>query len=132
MNTKILMIASAAVLGVIGLAATFLPQEILQSAGAEGSGLDVLIVQMAGAAYLGFAMLNWMARAFVIGGIYSRPVAMGNFLHFTVVALAVVKVALGGSRSIEIMIGAVVYVVFAAAFGVLLFTHPGRDRGPAA
>lgn len=132
MNTKLLMIASAAVLAVIGLAATFLPQEILQYAGSAGAGLDVVIVQIAGAAYLGFAMLNWMARENVIGGIYSRPVAFGNFLHFLVAALAVVKVALGAGRSIETVIGAVVYAFFAAAFGVLLFTHPGSDRGAAA
>ena len=129
MNTKLLMISSAVVLAIVGLAATFLPQEILQYAGASGSGLDVVIVQLAGAAFLGFAMLNWMARANVIGGIYSRPIALGNFLHFTVAGLAMVKAALGGARSVEIVIGAVVYVVFAAAFGVLLFTHPGRARG---
>ena len=128
MNTKLLMISSAVVLAFAGLAATFMPQEIMQHTGSAGAGLDVVIVQIAGAAYLGFAMLNWMARENVIGGIYSRPVAFGNFLHFLVAALAIVKVALGPHGGTEIAIGAVVYVLFAAAFGVVLFTHPGSDR----
>jgi hypothetical protein len=72
-------------------------------------------------------MLNWMARANLIGGIYSRPVAMGNFLHFAMVAIALLKALLGGLRAQPILIGAVVvYSVFAVWFGLAVFTHPEK------
>ena len=78
MNTRLLMRASAVLLGVVGAATTFLPQEILTRAGAAPVGFSVVLVQIAGALYLGFAVLNWMAQGNIIGGIYSRPVAIGK------------------------------------------------------
>lgn len=126
MNTRLLMVSSAAFLAVTGLAASFLPQEILRHVGSPAKALEVLIVQAAGAAYMGFAILNWTARENLIGGIYSRPVALGNFLHFAVVAIAVIKVLVGGESSIETVAGAVAYSGFAIAYGVVLFTHPAR------
>ena len=81
MNTRLLMRASAVFSGALGAVATFLPQEILVRAGIPPVGLSVILVQIAGALYLGFAMLNWMAQGNIIGGIYSRPVAMGNLAH---------------------------------------------------
>ena len=77
MNTRMVMRASAVWLGALGVVATFLPQEILVHGGTVPVALSVVVVQMAGALYLGFAMLNWMAQGNIIGGIYSRPVAIG-------------------------------------------------------
>jgi hypothetical protein len=127
MKTKILMTLSAILMAVLGLAATFLPQEILSQLGVEPHGLAVLQLQILGALYLGFAMLNWMARGNLIGGVYSRPVAMGNFLHFAVIAITLVKALLGGMESRGVLIGAVLYPVFAVWFGLVAFTHPTRQ-----
>jgi hypothetical protein len=124
MKTKALMTLSAILMALLGLAASFLPQEILSYSGAEPRGLGVLLIQVVGALYLGFAMLNWMARANLIGGVYSRPVAMGNFLHFAVVAVTLVKALAGGMRGGPILAGAVLYAVFAVWFGLVVFTHP--------
>jgi hypothetical protein len=60
---------SAGLMTILGLAASFAPQEILSAAGADSEGLPVLLVQITGGLYLGFAMLNWMARGVLIGGI---------------------------------------------------------------
>jgi hypothetical protein len=124
MKTKALMTLSALMMAVLGVAASFLPQEILSWSGAESRGLGVLLIQIAGALYLGFAMLNWMARGNLIGGVYSRPVAMGNFLHFAVVAVTLVKALAGGMRGGPILAGAVLYAVFAIWFGLVAFIHP--------
>jgi hypothetical protein len=121
MNTRLLMRASAAVLGVLGALATFLPQEILLGAGAPPVGLNVILIQMAGALYLGFAMLNWMAQGGVMGGIYGRPVAIGNLAHFTIGALALLKSLLAGQRVPEVVAGAVVYTAFAVLFALIAF-----------
>jgi hypothetical protein len=78
MNAKMLMSVSALFMTILGLGASFLPQEILAHYGSPTEGPGVLIIQIAGALYMGFAILNWMARANLIGGIYSRPVAFGS------------------------------------------------------
>jgi hypothetical protein len=123
MHTRILMIASAALMGIIGLAASFLPQEVLSLHGTEPDAATVLFVQMAGAVYLGFALLNWAARGILIGGIYARPVAAGNFLHFLMVAITLIKAAMHFG-AVELAISAAVFTVFAIWFGLVMFKPP--------
>ena len=120
MSTKILMSSSALVMAALGVAATFLPQEIIAALGGSGRTLP-LLVQVLGAAYLGFAMLNWMAKESLIGGIYSRPVSMGNFLHFAVAGIALVKAVVAGERAVAVLVCTAIYVVFAVAFGAVVF-----------
>lgn len=121
MNTRLLMRASAVFLGVLGAAATFLPQEILVRAGTSPAGFSVVLVQITGALYLGFAMLNWMAQGSVIGGIYSRPIAIGNLTHFMIAALALVKVVLAGQHAPVAIVAAAAYTIFAVSFGLVTF-----------
>jgi len=123
-NTKMLMGLSAMFMAMLGVVASFLPQEILAYAGSRPEGLGVLLIQVNGALYMGFAILNWMARANLIGGIYSRPVALGNFMHFAVVGIALSKALLAGQRGPEVVVGFVGYSVFAIWFGLILFKHP--------
>jgi len=126
MNTKILMGASALFMAILGIVASFLPQEILAYAGSRPEGLGVLVVQITGALYLGFASLNWMARANLIGGIYSRPVALGNFFHFAIVGVVLLKALMAGQNTAEIVVGTAAYSAFAISFGLVLFTHPSQ------
>jgi len=126
MNTRWLMDSSTLFLAILGLAATFAPQEILAHYAAPENGLPVLIVQIVGALYLGFAMLNFMSRGAVIGGIYSRPVTMSNFLHFAAVAMVLLKALWAGPTSPEIIGITACYVLFAAWFGRVLFTRPAQ------
>jgi hypothetical protein len=122
MKTKLLMSLSALFMAALGLAASFGPLEILGHFGFSGGGPDVLILQVAGALYLGFAILNWMARATLIGGIYSRPVAVGNFMQFAVVAVILLKAFTAGFR--QLLVASIIYSVFAVWFGLVVFTHP--------
>ena len=131
MNTRLLMRASAVLLGVVGAAATFLPQEILIRAGAAPVGFSVVLVQIAGALYLGFAVLNWMAQGNIIGGIYSRPVAIGNLAHFTLAGLALLKSIVAGQQPIEVIAGTAAYTAFAVLFALVAFTQPARARAEA-
>ncbi len=118
------MSTSAVVLALFGLTASFLPQEILSSAGAPASGPNTILVQLLGALYLSFAMVNWMGRTNLIGGIYSRPVAVGNTLHFTMGALALVKFVAGGTPFTPAFVLLGVYALFALAFALILLSHP--------
>ena len=126
MNTRLLMSLSAAFLAALGVGMTFLPQELLAHVGAPPEGTPVLLIQVLGALYLGFATLNWMNRGSHIGGIYGRPVAMANFFHFSVGALALLKGSVAQHFALEVVAMAAVYSVFGAWFGSVLFTHPAK------
>lgn len=123
MPTRLLMMASAALLAAIGLAMSFMPQEVLGLHGTVPDNATVLLVQMAGALYLGFAMLNWMAKGVLLGGIYARPLAAGNFLHFIMVAITLVKAAIAFG-AVPLMLSAAVFSAFAIGFGLVLFRSP--------
>lgn len=125
MNTKLLMAASASVLAVAGIAGSFLPHELLTRLGVEPDGLLPTIVQLHAALLLGFAAVNWMAKDSLIGGIYNRPVALGNLLHFTVGAITLVKFVIGGGAApLFVIIATVLYVLFATGFAIVLFGSP--------
>jgi hypothetical protein len=130
MQTRLLMWASAAFTGVLGVAASFAPHEILAYVGMDAAPAAVLLVQVVGALYLGVAMQNWMARGNTIGGIYSRPLVVGNVVHFTVVAIVLVKALAAGSSSFYVMVGAVAYTAFAVWFGYVMFGHPKSAVAP--
>jgi hypothetical protein len=121
MNTRWLMRASAIYLGLIGMAATFAPQEILRLAGVEAAPLPTLGLQVAAAALVGLAVMNWMAQGVLIGGIYARPLALGNFAHFLISALALIKAAASGPFLIPVLVGAAIHTVFAALFMFVAF-----------
>lgn len=125
MNTKFLMMASSLVLGLAGVAASFAPAELLAAWGSPATEQTVLLVQIMGALYFSFALLNWTAKGAMIGGIYVRPVSLGNFLHFTVGSLALAKQELSHDLGLPVAVALVVYAVFAVLFGALVF---GRAR----
>ncbi len=125
MKTKIVMITSAFFLGASGTILTFLPNEISSSINIAADPISTLSFQLLGALYLGFAMINWMTKDAVIGGIYNKPIAVGNFMHFAVGALALIKVVSKIQIHLEIVISlTVVYVIFAILFGYLFRTSP--------
>jgi len=76
-----------------------------------------------GALYLGFAILNWTARGNLIGGIYSRPVALGNLWHFLIVGILLTKAAIVFA-AIPLAISAAIYSLFAIGFGLVIFRAP--------
>ncbi|HEY0702446.1 MAG TPA: hypothetical protein VGD60_06745 [Candidatus Acidoferrales bacterium] len=125
------MTLSAAFMAALGLAATFLPQEIAARYGASGAGAPLtLLIQIAGALYLAFAILNWMVRNSPIGGIYNRPLALANVVHFAVAAITLLKAELPRSavapftHSPEAIAATILYSVFAIWFGLVLMSHP--------
>ena len=122
--TRLVMGGSAVAMGLAGLAGTFAPHELLRFAGLSATGAFPVLVQLTAALYLGFAMLNWMAKDSLIGGIYNRPVAIGNLVHFLVGALALLKYVTSAGAPPLLIAMAVMYAVFAIAFGVVMFTSP--------
>jgi len=125
MQTRLLMGLSAVFMAAFGLVASFVPGDLLVTLGVPPVPVLLTVVQIAGALYLAFAMLNWMARGVLIGGIYSRPLALANFLHFALVAVTLFK-AIPALNMISVIAVTLAYAVFAAWFALVLFTHPIR------
>ncbi len=113
------MIVSAVMLGVAGIAAIFAPAELLSSIGL-GDIAPPVLVQLLGALYFAFAMTTWTAKDNAIGGIYSRPLALGNFAHFMIGTLVLVRPVIALPR-VPLILAFVIYLVFALLFGALLF-----------
>lgn len=125
MNTKLIMTASALLLATIGLLFTFLPAEILQYFNAAASKPFVLLIQISGALYFSFAMLNWMTRSGVFGGIYNKPIIVANLTHFLIGAPALVKAVLANPGLPPLLwAAAAVYALFAIYFGILFMKNP--------
>ncbi|MEO5499851.1 MAG: hypothetical protein ABIR31_00290 [Ginsengibacter sp.] len=125
MNTKLLMTASAFIMGALGIIASFMPVEILQALEQTPTPTLILVVQITGSLYFGFALINWMAKSYLMGGIYAKPLAIGNFAHFLIAGIAIVKAAVSNSITPKyIFILAIIYLLFAIAFGIVAFTNP--------
>ena len=121
------MTSSVIFLGVLGIALTFIPDEIISSVGIIPNPISTLILQLLGALYLGFAMLNWMAKGSLIGGIYNKPIAAGNFMHFVVGAFALIKIITKLDTQLEIVVPlATLYAIYAMLFGYVFRTNPSR------
>ena len=124
LRTSWLMTSSVAVLAVIGIALSYLPRECLTAAGADASPRVVVLAQLTGAMALAWAILDWMARRQRIGGIYNRPLALANWLHFLMGSLALVKMTTPpGFGALEVAL-VVPYAVLAIWWGVAVFTSP--------
>jgi len=119
------MISNCIFLGALGVILTFMPDEIISGFSITPDSISILLLQLLGALYLGFAMLNWMAKGSLIGGIYNRPIAIGNFMHFAVGALALIKIITKIHIHSEIVISlTIVYSIFAILFGYVFRTNP--------
>jgi uncharacterized protein YbjT (DUF2867 family) len=121
MKTRALMAASALFQAIMGIAALFAPDEILRASGIPSSPFLPPLIQLCAALLLGFAMTNWMVKGSRVGGIYNRPIALGNLLHFAVGAITLDRFALRGHEAWPVLALAAIYTLFALAFGVVVF-----------
>ena len=129
MNTKLVMTLSAIIMATIGISASFIPHEILTFTGLPTNQPLPLLIQVIGAMYFAFAMLNWMSKGSIIGGIYNRPIAIANWTHFVIAGLALIKGILSNpSLSYIIWSIAIIYSTFAILFGIVAFNHPVSEN----
>ena len=131
MNTKILMTASALFLGIIGILLSFFPQEIANYLNFDTNLISILFLRILGSLYLGFGILNWMAKGNLIGGIYSRPLAIGNLMHFAVSAIAFIKITFKIQTNFEFILSlTIIYSIFTLCFAYIFMTNPSKINNP--
>lgn len=122
--SRVLMTASALFLFVLGLCCVFAPDVLLNHFAGGTSPAANVMVQLTGALYVGFGLMNWMSKGSLMGGIYGRPVAVGNLLHFFAGAMALLKAAPPASSLAFAWPLALVYVAFAVGFGLVVLRNP--------
>lgn len=123
MHGRQILTLSALILFAVGGAALFVGDELARLLDAGSSNDLALTIQLIGCGLLGFAALNWMSRGNRIGGIYARPIGIGNLLLFTTASLTIGKAALAGSLPGIVTSVGVVFAVLAIAFAWLVFVH---------
>ena len=128
LQTRFLMIASAAFMALLGTGLTFLPQELLAHIAIEANQEIVLLMQILGALYIGFAALDWMSRGHHIGGIYARPLSIANLFAYLIAAIALLKAVVAAPVSVEVWVVTGIYSVFSIWFGLVVFTHPADSK----
>lgn len=128
MNTKIVMTSSALTLGTVGVILTFIPETTLNLLTINSNETALFMMQIVGALFFAFGMLNWMTKSSIIGGIYNRPIAVANLTHFLIAGLALSK-GLFANPKLPFMIWVIggVYFVFMILFGIILFRHPTTE-----
>ena len=125
MNTKTLMIISAIFLAVNGFGFTFFPNEISVLLINDDNHIFILILQILGALYLGFSILNWMSKTNLIGGVYSKPLLIGNLLHFFTASMALMKLTFKVETNLQLIFSyTIIYSLFTLFFGYVFFTNP--------
>ena len=124
-----LLTASAVVYFMASLGAIFAGDELLKMAGAARTPLELALLQLLGAAVFSLAMLNWMNRYSLTGGIFGRPLVVTNFANSAISALMLVHLTRRAGVSTALGIALGFYALLALAFGARLFM-PGK-RGSA-
>ena len=125
MKTKFLMTSSALFCVIIGILLLFLPNEIAEYLNVEPTIISILFLKILSALYLGFGILNWTVKGSLIGGIYNRPIALGNLLHFVVGSIELVKVISNIETHREIIIFlTALYIIFGVLFAYVLKNNP--------
>ena len=120
-----LMTSSALILGLAGVFALFAPDALLYTQGSAPTGIASVLVQLMGALYFSFALMNWTAKDSAIGGIYARPVSLANFSHFFSGMLLLLKYQLSNEINLFVVAALVVYAVYAVCFYWLVFRATG-------
>jgi hypothetical protein len=119
------MTFSAVLFGALGVTGLFLPGEITDLIGFHPDA--TLPVQMFAGALCGMASLNWMGRGAVYGGIYGRPIVVGNLGFGLISASNLLSAATGGAAGSWAWVLAGLFGLHTLGFGRLMYRPPWPD-----
>lgn len=111
-------------LGLLGIALIFAPDNIAGVLSLDSSA--ALPLTMWGSAMFGLGLLNWNGRNAIYGGIYGRPILLGNLAHAFAGFMALIGVAtLDGPW--PILAVTVFYGLYAAGYARIMFSPPYKS-----
>lgn len=130
MPGRLILTSSAIVLFVVGGASLFAPDELARALDPSASRALAVIIQLVGSGFLGFALINWMSRRNRIGGIYARPLGMGNLMLFATAALTLGRATAAEKFPASGIGVCAVLTGLAASFAWLVFAYDPVSQVP--
>lgn len=128
MNTKLIMISNSIIFFGLGMILIFTPDVLINYLELSTNKTTLLLLQILGAFYFAFAMLNWMSKANLTGGIYNRPIVLANLSHFMIAGLSLIKGFFSKPDLPSVMwFLAIFYILYGLMFAILLFRHPIKE-----
>lgn len=124
--------ASAILLGFCGLALLFAADEILPRHLPGYPPGEFWFGQLLAAACLALAVLNWMSRRTLLGGIYGRPVVAANATGYLIAAITLLKPTLAGEFRPDGWLLTIPVTGLAVAYGWLMLRGPFERDAAAA
>lgn len=110
--TRVVLVGSALVYVAFGLASAFVPEALVAALGLPGAAREAM--PLVTPAALGFAAVDWYGRGAVYGGIYGKPIVMGNVFYSVLTTVALATAQLESAT----VVGVLVTAVFAIAGGL--------------
>lgn len=117
--------ASTLFLLAVGVASLFLPEIVARGFRMDG-GVGASQFQLLAGGALGFAGVNWVGRGAIYGGIYGRPIVVGNLAHGLIVGFVMLRWQLDGPGAGLGWALTGGFLLYAAAFFMLLRWSPWR------
>ncbi|MEO8224275.1 MAG: hypothetical protein ABI661_05675 [Gammaproteobacteria bacterium] len=124
MISSLISRTSAGFLAIGGLVLLFAPDELLPRALPAFPVTVSWMGQLVAAGWLGLAVLNWVSRSTVLGGIYGRPVVLANAWFYFIGATTLLRVMFAHEHLMMLGWIAVPVAVFAGVYAWLLFRGP--------
>jgi hypothetical protein len=124
MKPSYLMIASAIVAGIFGLAFVFASGLLLPLYG--GMSMEPITEQLLGAALVGFALLNWFGRN-AVASAAGRAIVFANLVYNLIALVALVNFQLSSTVNALGWSSVAIALVFAIGFGYLAVRPPGSE-----
>lgn len=125
MARKILGVSSL-LLAVLGGGLLFFPEASADSLSLPDGSARALPLVAGG--QLGFAMLNWTGRGAVYGGVYGRPIVVGNFANAVITSSVLLRIQLDEGSAFGWLV-LVAFILYLVAFIRLTFWPPfEKDR----
>lgn len=124
MLTKLLSRASALTLFIAGLALLFAPDVLLPALVQGFPPAGAWLGQLLAAAWLGVAVLTWLQRNAVLGGIYGRPTVLANAVLYFISAVSLLRALQDHAAAPVLWIAFVIAGVLAVGYWALLLRGP--------
>ena len=124
MISSIVSRLSAALLLLGGLTLLFAADVVLPAIVPGFPPSAAWLCQLLAGAWLGLAAVNWLQRTAVIGGIYGRPIVMGNTALYLVSALSLLRALVDGAAPRAMWAPCAVALALAIVYGALLLRGP--------
>ena len=124
MNSKTILTSYAILMAIAGIGVLFLGDEVTALLNIQSSPL---INALLAALFFGFATTNWHSKNLTIGGVYGRPLVLGNLSHTLIGSISLIKIA-NDTSTLTTIILTIIYSIFALAFTWLMYTHPKTNN----